>query len=228
MKYNYEAIGKRIKEETSKQKDSLGISLQAYAQEHLHISRSTLDNWTKGKGLSLETLTMLCDKFNCELGYLLCEKEYENKTKSTTDICRATGLSEKAVNILTAAQSNDKADIISHMIESPHGIWDLIIKVLSSRYLYQSIKNNPFSSAADKAYKQVKKLFVELLAPYDTEKEIFIKYLEKEVGYPVEQAEYLFRMEKHAEELPGLKFALSKAFLEIIEEYAAEGHEIER
>lgn len=220
---NKTKTGKRI----SELREKAGYkTIEKFADE-LGYSRQTVAKWENGN--AMPTLDQLCDivsLLECDIGYLLCL--YDTRYFEHADICKTTGLSEKAVNILTAAQSNDKADIISHMIESPHGIWDLIIKVLSSRYLYQSIKNNPFSSAADKAYKQVKKLFVELLAPYDTEKEIFIKYLEKEVGYPVEQAEYLFRMEKHAEELPGLKFALSKAFLEIIEEYAAEGHEIER
>lgn len=38
--------------------------------------------------------------FNCEMGYLLCEEGYENKTRQTTDICKATGLSEEVVIML--------------------------------------------------------------------------------------------------------------------------------
>lgn len=225
---NKAKTGKRI----SELREKAGYkTIEKFADE-LGYSRQTVAKWENGN--AMPTLDQLCDivsLLECDIGYLLCL--YDTRYFEHADICKTTGLSEDAVNILTAEaeanpQANSKADIISHMIESPNGIWDLIIRVVISKHLYQSIKNNPFSSAADKAYKQVKKLFVELLAPYDTEKEIFIKYLEKEVGYPVEQAEYLFRMEKHAEELPGLEFALSKAFLEIIEEYAAEGHEIER
>ena len=45
----------------------------------------------------------LCNIFNCEIGYLLCE--YDCKTRAATDIVKETGLSEKSIDILKKANT---------------------------------------------------------------------------------------------------------------------------
>lgn len=96
----------------------------------LGVSRDTISKFEKGdiSKLNLEHLFILCGKqieinvginptyekkgynrtktgyiipmMDCELGYLLGEEGYENRTRAKTDICKATGLSEVAVSAL--------------------------------------------------------------------------------------------------------------------------------
>lgn len=61
----------------------------------------------------------MCDLFNCELGYLL--GEYNCKTRATTDIQAATGLSERAIDRLQNEGQESKVfrETLSELIESP-------------------------------------------------------------------------------------------------------------
>ena len=90
-------IGNRIRHERKK---VLGISQGALAEE-LNRQRDIISKWENGYSLpDLTDLLGMCELFNCEVGYLLCEEGYENKTRKVTDICKSTGLSEEAVNLL--------------------------------------------------------------------------------------------------------------------------------
>ena len=96
MNYNYKEIGKRIKSE----RKLLGKSQEELSGD-LKVKRSTVGSWENGKTLpSFQTMINMCKMFNCEMGYLLCEEGYEEKTRKITDICRETGLSAEAVEIL--------------------------------------------------------------------------------------------------------------------------------
>ena len=55
----------------------------------------------RGKKLDFDILLGLCDLFDCEMGYLLCEPGYENKTRVKTDIANETGLSQQAIERIT-------------------------------------------------------------------------------------------------------------------------------
>ena len=174
MKYCIENIGKRIKIEGERERTELGIkSWEDYAVNHLHISRSTLDNWTKGKGLSLETLLFLCEEFDCELGYLLCENGYENKTREATDICEATGLSEEAVKVLKKEaeriqernkynskynhppiETTIKTGFISCLLESSTGIFDTLRDFMQHEAEMKEVRQLPF-------FQDIEKLFFE-------------------------------------------------------------------
>ena len=62
----------------------------------------------------------MCEIFNCELGYLLCE--YDCKNKIAADVQTVTGLSEKAVMILHDMKTSDIRGVISvlnGLIEHP-------------------------------------------------------------------------------------------------------------
>ena len=69
--------------------------------EKLDISRDTVIRWEnpKHKALpSLEELIKLCNLYECELSYLLCEQECT--IKDTQAIRNYTGLSERAIEVL--------------------------------------------------------------------------------------------------------------------------------
>ena len=59
--------------------------------------QSGVSDWeTKGRLPDLETVFALSRIFGCDCGYLL--GDYEERTHDSTDICKATGLSESTVN----------------------------------------------------------------------------------------------------------------------------------
>lgn len=96
MNYDYKKIGERIKKERKLQ----GMTQEAFAAEY-HVKRSTVSKWEHGEAMpNFQTMLDMCAAFDCEMGYLLCEDGYENRTRKTTDTCEVTGLSEEAVNIL--------------------------------------------------------------------------------------------------------------------------------
>lgn len=98
---DYKKIGERIR----KERKALDETQDSFAEKH-GISRGTVVSWEKGDSCpSLQKMLDLCKEFNCEIGYLL--GEYDCKTRQATDICRETGLSEEAVNILIECKRLD-------------------------------------------------------------------------------------------------------------------------
>lgn len=100
MEYNVKKIGKRIKElRESMRIDEKPISVEMFCKS-IHISsRKTYYCWINGETMpEPATLNEMCDFFDCDMGYLLCE--YDCKRKENIDICKATGLSEQAVESL--------------------------------------------------------------------------------------------------------------------------------
>ena len=93
-KYDLFEIGKRIRKARDDKKlsqDEVGASL--------HTVRQTVSKWERGMSFpTLEDMLGLCNLFDCELSYLLCETEY--KTKNLQGIASFTGLSEKAIHTL--------------------------------------------------------------------------------------------------------------------------------
>ena len=92
-------IGERIR------KERIGIGL---SQEDFAVavglgtdSRTSVIKWENGHYLpSFKVLIKMCEIFDCEIGYLLCEEGYIGKTRKKTDFQKATGLSERAVEKL--------------------------------------------------------------------------------------------------------------------------------
>lgn len=101
MRYDKIKIGNRLKEERKKAGFKSQDALVEYIQlnNYRSFKRQTISKWEKGEEMPpLDVLCTLCEPFNCELGYLLCE--HDCKTKSSTDIHQITGLSEKSIEIL--------------------------------------------------------------------------------------------------------------------------------
>jgi transcriptional regulator with XRE-family HTH domain len=113
MNYNFEAIGERIKQERKAAKLSQQELLEkvGYSRD----SRQAIRDWESGSLMpELTIMLKLCNIFNCEIGYLLCE--YDCKKRENTDICKVIHLSEQSVEnikqinsgILDAILKNDK------------------------------------------------------------------------------------------------------------------------
>lgn len=108
MEYNFSAIGQRIKE-LRKEKKWSQDQLIEMLQDRVPIGRNTLSAIENGnaKHFELSLLTSLCEIFDCEMGYLLCE--YSCKTRAATDIQASTGLSEPAIGTLRNLTENETA-----------------------------------------------------------------------------------------------------------------------
>lgn len=107
--YDKEKIGKRIEYE----RIAKGVSQEKLAESIFISSRQAISRWEKGKTLpSLDDMLKLCNFFECELGYLLCE--YDTKQRITTDISKKTGLTPKSVdNLLNMLSEQQKKPIDS-------------------------------------------------------------------------------------------------------------------
>ena len=96
-------VGQRIKEERLKN----GYKRQDDLCDKLHIGRNTLSAWENGKAnIELGDLIKLCELFNCEVGYLLCE--YDTPYRVQSDISEQTQLSTKAIENIMKSRDNHK------------------------------------------------------------------------------------------------------------------------
>lgn len=134
MKYNFKEIGLRIRAERKKagfksQDDLIDCLRDKYGYS---ISRNTLSAIEKGKTnhYDVELLADLCELFDCEIGYLLCE--YGCKTGRNTDIAAATGLSEEAIKKIQSYKHSGM--IFSKILTSD--LFDSIIRAIN-KYLYR-------------------------------------------------------------------------------------------
>lgn len=100
-------IGERIK----KEREAAGYTQSDFAvalglQED---SRQSVGFWENGNRLPrIEILLKMCELFDCEIGYLLCEPGFNCKTRKATDVQKSTGLSEKAVQRLFTFRKQSK------------------------------------------------------------------------------------------------------------------------
>lgn len=95
--YDFKRIGQRIKEERIKAGFTLdGLGLR------INVSRQTISKWENDCEKASPSLTdflRMCNVFQCELGYLLCEYD-ECKTRDAQFIHEYTGISEAAIQQL--------------------------------------------------------------------------------------------------------------------------------
>jgi transcriptional regulator with XRE-family HTH domain len=114
--YDWKKIGQRIKEERKKIK----LSQQELAD------RKTIANWENGiTKPQLEDMISLCNLFQCELGYLLAEPDYNCKSQGTSYIQEVTGLSEESIDSLKCLYNNSPK---AESYKLSHAAVDLILK----------------------------------------------------------------------------------------------------
>lgn len=100
MYYDKKQIGERIRktriEYGYKSREDLGFALKPGDKSK---DRKVIAKWENGASLpSLEDLTMMCQLFDCEVGFLLCE--YDTHYREDESICKQTGLTEEAIECL--------------------------------------------------------------------------------------------------------------------------------
>lgn len=135
MKYDYKIIGNRIKARTGKRIKELRKkagykTIEKFADE-LGYSRQTVAKWESGN--AMPTLDQLCDivsLLECDIGYLLCL--YDTRYFEHADVCKATGLSEEAVNVLIENKNMVHSDFVSRYIVEGIGISEAIQRLKES------------------------------------------------------------------------------------------------
>ena len=116
-------IGRRIKENRKRcHLTQIQLLEKCYLSEK---SVASLRAWERGERLpDLDTLCRMCDIFDCDTGYLLCD--YDARRRETADVCTVTGLSEDAVHKLQAYSRSSTpgavmiVQILSLLIESDY------------------------------------------------------------------------------------------------------------
>jgi transcriptional regulator with XRE-family HTH domain len=109
MKYNKYEIGSRIRAE----RENANLSQTELAEIAGVENYNTIGRWEDGKNPDippLKSMLKLCNHFNCDLEWLLCNPEYTCKRKSTTDIHEVTGLTEETINIIRGYKSGYPAN----------------------------------------------------------------------------------------------------------------------
>ena len=167
MNYDFGKIGQRIREERKKQ----GKTQATFAAE-FEVKKSTVSRWENGEAMpSFQTLLDMCKAFDCEAGYLLCEEGYENRTRTTTDICKETGLSEAAVMVLQKenARLKDKNSIYaeafqepftlitgftSYLLENGQELFDTMLDYHSHKLNMRTTKSLPYYRQIEEAFNE--------------------------------------------------------------------------
>ena len=123
MKYNYENIGKRIAKERKEYchftQDDLLLNLSRYYG--VGMCRNTLSAIENGKyhDYDIDFLIALCELFNCEMGYLLCE--YDEKRRIKADIKETTGLESDVIDIiLSMKHSFLKLSLLNDLLKNDY------------------------------------------------------------------------------------------------------------
>lgn len=135
MLYSWYIIGERIRINRKEK----GLS-QEQLSEHLEkitnhpTKRQTVAGWESGKPIKkLEQLTALCEIFDCDMSYLLCE--CDSKRIVSQQVAPALGITEKALdNLITANKSqNPYVHILSALLED-ESILQYISKCTTADY----------------------------------------------------------------------------------------------
>lgn len=104
MKYSKEQIGNIIK----KERKNRGLS-QNELGDLIFVSGKQVSQYEKGALFPpLSVLCDICDVFECELGYILGEESYANRSKLRTEMSRITSLCDESIDILHLITSTSK------------------------------------------------------------------------------------------------------------------------
>lgn len=135
MLYLWHIIGERIRQNRKEK----GLSQEQISERLEQITgqptkRQTVAGWENGKPVKkVEQLTALCQIFDCDMAYLLCE--CDSKRIVSQQVAPALGLTEKALdNLITANKAkNPYVHILSALLED-ESILQYISKCTTADY----------------------------------------------------------------------------------------------
>lgn len=142
FKYNYEVIGKRIKEERKRRRISQDDFIEMLEKRNIPIGRNRLSSIENGKcaeKMELEKLVAICDIFQCDIGYLL--GEYKEQTQDKHFICQQTGLTETAIDFLLPHSQDWQTGVLSLLLEEYPDFLQVLANI-HEYYNYYAKENN--------------------------------------------------------------------------------------
>ena len=155
MKYNQFDIGNRIlecREATlvRKKNGNMGKMTQADLGDILlndadrGMNRKTISNYEHGEQMpTLDTLLKMCEVFDCELGFLLCEPGYELGSRMETDINKETGLSKQSIEYLHSIATKEQSQtnkVVDCDIDFINDMLSVMPQILAYIKLYRGKK----------------------------------------------------------------------------------------
>lgn len=180
-------IGRRIREERKRTKNPDFSNGRCYSQElfaeKLHISKQAYNNLENGVGEpKLEYLYRIKELCGCDIGYLV--GEYDCRTKEATDICKATGLTEQAVEVLLEdmrkisksryldslsaeeleaipeeefEDCTELSGFLDHLLLNKDKLFSLIEKEALTAFDYDALEDNYICQNCDMIYRKIVK-----------------------------------------------------------------------
>lgn len=123
MQYDFEKIGKIIRDERKKRKWT-----QKKLGAMLNVSGKQISNYENGVLLPPQDMLLkIAALFNCEYGYILGEEIYRDGSRLNTAVCESVGLSSEAVTALQTATHKgigqelvERQQAISSFFTSPY------------------------------------------------------------------------------------------------------------
>lgn len=106
-------------ERIKKRRDEFGLTQEALAERvnGKDAARTQIAKWEKGGAMpNTSSLLRLCNALECDIDYLL--GAIPTPRKATYDVMEQTGLTEKAVDMITACSAKGHISILSRLIES--------------------------------------------------------------------------------------------------------------
>ena len=163
MEYNKYKIGERI----SKARSNRGMTQQELVDkcheitglENPPFTMRTLGSWENGNdSITLKNLILISQAFDCSVGYLL--GEYDKRTLEIEDICKATGLSEDAINMLQYKTNFKEESILkfsSYLIEHGQKMFAAVEDLIIHKKDLAELKRIPQYAVIEKAYNETQK-----------------------------------------------------------------------
>lgn len=143
FEYNYEMIGKRIKEERERRHISQDGFIEMLGKRNIPIGRNRLSSIENGKcaeKMELEKLVAICDIFQCDIGYLL--GEYKEQTQDKHFICQQTGLTETAIDLLLPHSQDWQTGVLSLLLEEYPDFLQVLANIYEYYNYYAKEKND--------------------------------------------------------------------------------------
>lgn len=170
MIYNYERNkDKKIPVRIRQEREISGLTQDLLA-EKIGLSRQTLINYESGKSsVPIDVILKMCEVFGCEAEYLLCASDQRNRVN--TDLCRATRLSEKAVENILDLNRGTKP-LIGDLRTEDIKTLDKILSNKELKYLLRAIsdyRNNKESDKDSQDFElfKLQKRFINLVNNFD-------------------------------------------------------------
>lgn len=170
MKYNNAMIGERLRELRKNKNWSQDKLIEWLSYKNVKIGRNTLSNIENGEieKASIEFFLVLAELYECEVGYLLCEKGYEeSKTRAIADMQKETGLSVEAVgrikhlsqnemyflsNLLTVNYGKNFRTLSEHYYHIQNDI--KLIKAIENGLIQDTFGDNFAEAVSDKKFRK--------------------------------------------------------------------------